>query len=104
MGISIISGSATTVLAVIVLFICVIVIFMKFAIFVISTIFFAVIYSLGFFCSLCLVVGPNGKFGDIGNMVTTTMEWIKFQQKFYEKRTVEQKAHIKQQRVDFKNE
>ena len=65
MGVSIISGSCTTVLAVIILFICVIVTFSKFAIFVISTIFFAVIYSLGFFCACCLVVGPNGKFGDI---------------------------------------
>jgi ABC-type polysaccharide/polyol phosphate export permease len=72
------SGSATTILAVVILFICVIVTFEKFAIFVISTIVFSVFYSLCFFCSVLLVCGPQGKFGDIGTMFTTCVDWIKF--------------------------
>lgn len=60
MGISILSGSLTTILATAVLFICVIIIFYKFAIFVISTIILAIYYSLFFFCSVCVLVGPSG--------------------------------------------
>lgn len=60
MGISILSGSLTTMLATAVLFLCVIITFYKFAIFVISTIVFAIFYSLFFFCSLCDLAGPNG--------------------------------------------
>lgn len=60
MGISILSGSLTTILASVVLFICVIITFYKFAIFVISTVLFAIFYSLFFFCSLCDLAGPNG--------------------------------------------
>jgi len=63
MGVSILSGSITTILATIVLFLCVIVTFFKFALFVITTVIFAIMYSLLFFSSLCDLAGPNGQFG-----------------------------------------
>lgn len=59
MGISILSGSLTTILATAVLFICTIIMFYKFAIFVISTIIFAIFYSLFFFSAVCELAGPN---------------------------------------------
>ena len=60
MGISILSGAITTILATITLFICVLMLFSKFAIFVIMTTLFSVVYSLGFFSALCLAIGPTG--------------------------------------------
>ena len=60
MGISILSGSLTTILATAVLFLCVIITFYKFAIFVISTIVFAIFYSLFFFAAVCDLMGPSG--------------------------------------------
>jgi predicted RND superfamily exporter protein len=60
MGISILSGSVTTVAASAVLYLCVITTFHKFALFVLSTIVFAIIYSLGFFAALCSLAGPSG--------------------------------------------
>jgi len=68
MGISIISGSITTVAASAVLYICVITTFHKFALFVLSTIFFAIIYSLGFFAALCTAAGPSEKCGNFCNL------------------------------------
>jgi len=60
MGISILSGAITTILATVTLFICVLMLFSKFAIFVIMTTLFSVAYSLGFFSALCLAIGPTG--------------------------------------------
>jgi len=68
MGISILSGSATTILAVATLFICVILVFFKFAVFVISTCLFALVYSLCFFCACTHVIGPNDKFANFSYM------------------------------------
>ena len=65
MGSSILSGAITTILATVTLFICVLVLFSKFAIFVIMTTLFSVVYSLGFFSALCLAIGPTGTHGDI---------------------------------------
>ena len=58
LGISILSGSVTTILATCVLFICVLLLFPKFAIFVISTVIFSVLYSLAFFSAVCHIIGP----------------------------------------------
>lgn len=66
MGISILSGSITTMMSVLILFAAVILIFTKFAIFVIATIIFSTFYSLCFFIACCHVIGPNGDFGNIG--------------------------------------
>ena len=68
MGISILSGSITTILAVVILFICVIVVFMKFAVFVIATIVLSILYSLGFFAACSHVVGPDGNFGNFSHI------------------------------------
>lgn len=53
LGISILSGSITTIGATVTLYICTLVMFTKFATFVVATIFFSIIYSLGFFAALC---------------------------------------------------
>lgn len=74
MGVSIISGSATTILATAVLFLCVIITFYKFAIFVISTVLFAIFYSLFFFSSLCDLIGPNGQNGNFSIYMTLLAE------------------------------
>ena len=75
MGISIISGSITTVAASAVLYICVITTFHKFALFVLSTIFFAIIYSLGFFAALCTAAGPSEKCGNFCNLCSDFQNW-----------------------------
>jgi multidrug efflux pump subunit AcrB len=77
LGVSILGGSLTTVAAALVLFLCVLSIFMKFAIFVIATILFSVVYSLGFFAALCHVLGPVGPFGDVAHMFKTAKGWYK---------------------------
>ena len=79
MGISIVGGSSTTILATVVLFICVILPFHKFAFFVISTIIFSLFYSLFFFPACCHVFGPNGNFCNIGECYN----WIKFHERVY---------------------
>jgi len=64
-GISILSGSVTTMAATATLFVCVLVIFHKFATLVIWTIILSTFYSLGFFAAICHTVGPMGNFGNI---------------------------------------
>lgn len=65
LGISIASGALTTILACLPLFICLILIFSKFAIFVIATIIFSTLYSLFFFAAMLHIIGPSGRCGDI---------------------------------------
>lgn len=60
LGVSIISGSITTVLAVVVLVICEITMFLKFAIFVSATVILSIFYSLFFFSAVCHTIGPVG--------------------------------------------
>ena len=64
-GISIMSGSVTTVAATATLFLCVLVLFSKFATLVIYTILLSTFYSLAFFAAICHVCGPMGNFGNI---------------------------------------
>lgn len=79
LGVSILSGSITTVLAVVVLVICEIIVFLKFAIFVSYTIILSLVYSLGFFTAACHIIGPSGKFGNFNHMYKQAGEWYKFQ-------------------------
>lgn len=79
LGISILSGSFTTCLASAILFICVILTFRKFAMFVIATIFYSIVYSLGFFAAICDIFGPQNNFGNFGHMLTSVVEWKNFQ-------------------------
>lgn len=69
MGISIISGSITTMLSVLILFACVIFLFTKFSIFVLTTIICSTFYSLCFFSACCHVVGPNDEFANISQLI-----------------------------------
>jgi len=68
LGISIVGGSVTTVAATSVLFLCVLVLFAKFATLVISTIVLSLIYSLAFFAALCHALAPMGGLGDLAAM------------------------------------
>jgi len=65
MGVSILSGAVTTILSGSVLILCVTILFDKFAIIIVSTIFFSLVMSLGLFSSLCHLMGPNDHFGDL---------------------------------------
>lgn len=76
LGISILSGSLTTIGATVTLYICTLVMFTKFATFVVATIFFSIIYSLGFFAALCQIMGPEDQFGNLNYMYKTTREAI----------------------------
>ena len=78
MVVSILSGSVTTILASGVLYLCVIITFHKFALFVLSTIVFSIFYSLGFFAALCSLVGPSGQTGSITSMCESCSTWFKF--------------------------
>jgi len=64
-GISIMSGSVTTVAATATLFLCVLVLFAKFATLVIFTILLSSFYSLAFFAAICHTFGPMGNVGNI---------------------------------------
>ena len=64
----------TTIAAALVLFACVLSIFQKFAIFVIATVIFSVLYSLGFFAAVCHILGPVGAFGNVGFMLSKVTE------------------------------
>ena len=71
LGVSILGGSVTTVGACIILFVCVLQIFQKLAILVIATIFFSVLYSLGFFAAICHILGPIGPYGNVTHIFKT---------------------------------
>lgn len=64
-GISIISGAFTTMGAGVFLAFGTVIVFNKFAILIISTICFSLVFSLLFFASLMHLCGPIGKNGDI---------------------------------------
>lgn len=70
------SGSITTVGATVTLYICTLVMFTKFATFVVATIFFSIIYSLGFFAALCQIMGPENEFGNLDYMYKTTRDFL----------------------------
>jgi predicted RND superfamily exporter protein len=78
MGISILSGSLTTMCASLTLYLCVITSFHKFALFVLSTIVFSIFYSLFFFAAICSLAGPNGKTGNLVHLASSTTEWFHF--------------------------
>ena len=79
LGVSIVSGSITTVVAVAVLFLCVIFTFTKFAVLVISTIVLSILYSLGFFAALCHTIGPRGDVGNFSYLHQQLFEACNFQ-------------------------
>jgi len=67
----------TTIFATGVLFLATLVIFNKFAIFVIGTIIFALFYSIMFFAALCHICGPVGSTGDVGQLVKRVTAFFK---------------------------
>lgn len=64
LGISIVSGGLTTAGAGCFLLFATVVLFNKFAILIICTIIFSLIYSLFFFAALMHTFGPEGNFGN----------------------------------------
>lgn len=102
-GISILSGGMTTMLACLPLFICVIELFEKFAILVISTVIFSVIFSLGFFSATCYLIGPTGELGNYSYHYNSFIEWLTFHYKFYKMREAEGEEGMTQYVKDGKN-
>ena len=64
MGQTIIGGAITTAGSGCMMFACQMVFFFKMGILVFMTILFSVLFSLGLFMSLCVLVGPENHFGD----------------------------------------
>lgn len=64
-GISIISGASTTIGSGIFLFFATLTIFTKFAILIVSTICFSLVYALIFFSALIHAFGPEGNMGSL---------------------------------------
>ena len=62
-------------MAVVVLVICKIIMFTKFAVFVSSTIFLSIFYSLFFFAALCHTIGPNKYYGNFSLMYASIKKW-----------------------------
>jgi hypothetical protein len=69
MGVSILSGSVTTVLSVLILPVAVIMVFTKFAILVIATVTLSSAYSLCFFAACMHAFGPSGTTANIGSIL-----------------------------------
>mmetsp|Transcript_11915 Transcript_11915/g.18373 ORF Transcript_11915/g.18373 Transcript_11915/m.18373 type:complete len:157 (+) Transcript_11915:1564-2034(+) len=83
MGISILSGSISTMLATVVLFICVVTSFTKFAAFVLSTVGLSLFFSLCFFSSLCAAWGPEGQTGNFNYMWKFTKKWCRHKKRLF---------------------
>ena len=64
-GISIFSGAITTILSGIFLFLATIVFFENFAILILVTILFSLLFSLALFSSINFWIGPSGNFGNL---------------------------------------
>ena len=64
-GISILGGAITTLLAGLALFFCSVSFFKQFAILITSSIMYSLAFSLIFFTSLCHLLGPQGTFGNL---------------------------------------
>ena len=69
MGLTIIGGAVTTAGSGSMMFLCQMVFFFKMGFLVCMTILFSVIYSLGFFMALCVLIGPEGDVGNTGVMI-----------------------------------
>lgn len=65
LGISILFGAISTLLAGFMLFPAIIIFFVKFAGFIVATVALGVIWSLIFFPALLITIGPTGSFGDL---------------------------------------
>ena len=74
LGISILSGSMTTVLATLPLFMPVLLMFNKFGVYVIATVLFSLYYSVAFFAALCMICGPEGDFGNMSLIYSNLLQ------------------------------
>jgi predicted RND superfamily exporter protein len=73
MGVTVMGGAVTTMGAGLFMYGCQMTFFTKMATLITMTIVFSVLYSLGFFMSLCAVMGPVNGYGD----VTVIVQWLK---------------------------
>jgi predicted RND superfamily exporter protein len=64
-GISVLSGAATTLGASMFLLFAQILFFTEFGVFMFSTILFSILYALGFFITLIALIGPQNEFGSL---------------------------------------
>lgn len=69
LGISVLFGSLTTLLAGLMLFPAIIIFFVKFAGLIVSTIILSLLWSLGFFPAVLMILGPEGDFGSIKALI-----------------------------------
>lgn len=65
MGSTVIAGAITTAGSGCFMFLCQLGFFYKMAVLIVVTIMFSFIYSLGLFLSLCVLIGPEGTFGNL---------------------------------------
>merc|ERR1712232_959809 len=65
MGITVLSGALTTLLAAVPLFFCQSIFFKRFGTFVFITIFLSILLALFLLPPLLLLIGPTGHFGDV---------------------------------------
>lgn len=65
MGTTVVGGGFTTLCAGLVLFLCTLTFFTKMALLLVWTIILSIVYALCFFMPMCLVFGPEGKFGEV---------------------------------------
>ena len=65
MGSTVIAGAITTAGSGCFMFLCQLGLFYKMAVLIVVTIMWSFVYSLGLFLSLCVVMGPEGEFGNI---------------------------------------
>jgi len=72
MGSTVIAGAITTAGSGCFMFLCQLGFFYKMAVLIVITILFSFIYSLGLFLSLCVVMGPEGAFGNIPKLKACT--------------------------------
>merc|ERR1712224_467078 len=68
-GISVLSGAASTMGATLFLFLCIMIFFRKFGMFIFFVISCSCVYALVLYPALMCVIGPSGNFGDIKHLM-----------------------------------
>ena len=76
-GISVFSGACTTLVASIFMLFAQIQFLVKFGLFMLCTIGFSLIFSLGFFTTIMGLLGPSGNTGDIKICCNKLLQWRK---------------------------
>lgn len=75
-GVSVVSGAATTLGASFFMLFAKILFFMQFGIFMFCTIGFSLLYALGLFATLLAIIGPEGDTGSIRPLLAMVKRWL----------------------------